>query len=177
MRPGRSVRPKIRLTEYGPDLISILRCFLSFETVLTTRNIIVFKTSRARSLVPRAASWARTRARLVRVAAAAAALAPVDGPRWPRTRVRPPAAVGQCARVQWQWASASRNDDACTRNDGPGHRSGRPLPASLDPGRRAVRRRRWLLHPTRMLAAVLVGTACVHLVGARLTLLPCIHPH
>ncbi len=43
MRPGHSVRPKIRLTESGTDLITILRCFLSFKTVCTTRNIIVFK--------------------------------------------------------------------------------------------------------------------------------------
>ncbi len=66
MRPGHSVRPKIRLTESGIDLITILRCFLSFKTVVMSRNIIVFKIkfsrpkkghpSRARSLVPRAAS-------------------------------------------------------------------------------------------------------------------------
>ncbi len=66
MRPGRSVRPKIRLTRSGIDLTTILRCFLSFKTVVTSRNIIVFKIkfsrpkhgrpSRARSYVPRAAS-------------------------------------------------------------------------------------------------------------------------
>ncbi len=66
MRPGHSVRPKIRLTESGTDLITILRCFLSFKTALTSRNIIVFNIffsparnghpSRARSLVPSAAS-------------------------------------------------------------------------------------------------------------------------
>ncbi len=43
MRPGHSVWPKIRLTESETDLITILRCFLSFKTVLTSRNIIVFK--------------------------------------------------------------------------------------------------------------------------------------
>ncbi len=67
VRPGHSVQPKIRLTESGTDLITILRCFLSYKTVVTPRNIIVFKInfsrpkighpSRARSLVPRAASW------------------------------------------------------------------------------------------------------------------------
>jgi hypothetical protein len=66
VRPGHSVRPKNRLTESGTDLITILRCFLSFKTVVTSRNIIVFKIkislpknghpSHARSLVPRAAS-------------------------------------------------------------------------------------------------------------------------
>ncbi len=58
--------PKIRLTETGTDLITILRCVLSFKTVVISRNIIVFKIkiswpknghpSHARSLVPRAAS-------------------------------------------------------------------------------------------------------------------------
>ncbi len=43
VRPGHSVRPKIRLTEFGTDLITILRCLLSFKTVVTIRNIIVFK--------------------------------------------------------------------------------------------------------------------------------------
>jgi hypothetical protein len=38
-----SVRPNIRLTEAGTDLITILMWFLSFKTVLTSRNIIVFK--------------------------------------------------------------------------------------------------------------------------------------
>ncbi len=66
MRPSHSVRPKNRLTASGNDLISILRCFLSFKTVVTSRNIIVFKIqtsgpknghpSLARSLVPRASS-------------------------------------------------------------------------------------------------------------------------
>ncbi len=66
MRPCHWVRPKIRLTESGTDLITILRCFLSFKTVVMSRNIIAFKIkfprpktgypSRARSLVPRAAS-------------------------------------------------------------------------------------------------------------------------
>jgi hypothetical protein len=61
VRPGHSVRPKIRLTESGTDLITILRCIPSFKTVLTSRNIIVFKIffrhpSLARSLVPLAAS-------------------------------------------------------------------------------------------------------------------------
>ncbi len=37
------VRPKHRLTVSGTDLITILRCFLSFKTVVTSRNIIVFK--------------------------------------------------------------------------------------------------------------------------------------
>ncbi len=67
MRPRHSVRPNIRLTGTGTDLITILRCVLSFKTVVTSRIIIVFKIkisrptnghpSRARSLVPRAASW------------------------------------------------------------------------------------------------------------------------
>ncbi len=66
MRPSHSVRPKIRLTASGNDLITILRCFLSFKAVVTARNINFFKTinslpknghpSRARSLVPRTAS-------------------------------------------------------------------------------------------------------------------------
>ncbi len=43
MRPGHSVRPKIRPMASETDLITILRCFLSFKTVLTSRNIIVFK--------------------------------------------------------------------------------------------------------------------------------------
>ncbi len=66
MKPGHSVLPKIRLTASGTDLITILRCFLAFKTVLTSRNIIAFKIkisrpknghqSRAWSLVPCAAS-------------------------------------------------------------------------------------------------------------------------
>ncbi len=43
VRPGHSVLPNIRLTEAGTDLITILRCSLSFKTVLTSRNITVFK--------------------------------------------------------------------------------------------------------------------------------------
>jgi hypothetical protein len=43
VRPGHSARSKIRLTGSGTDLITILRCFLSFKTVVTSRNIIVFK--------------------------------------------------------------------------------------------------------------------------------------
>jgi hypothetical protein len=42
-RPIHSVQPKIRLTASGTDLITILRCFLSLKTVVTSRNIIVFK--------------------------------------------------------------------------------------------------------------------------------------
>ncbi len=42
-RPGLSVRPKIRLPESGTDLITMLRCFLSFKTVVTSRNIMAFK--------------------------------------------------------------------------------------------------------------------------------------
>jgi hypothetical protein len=42
-RPIHSVRPKIRLTASGTDLLTILRCFLSFRTVVTSRNIIMFK--------------------------------------------------------------------------------------------------------------------------------------
>jgi hypothetical protein len=67
VRPGHSAQPEIRLTASGTDLITILRCFLSFKTVVTSRNIIVFKIkfsrpkngypSHAHSLVPRAASW------------------------------------------------------------------------------------------------------------------------
>ncbi len=66
VRPGHSVWPKIRLTESGTDQITILRCFLSFKTVIISRNNIVFKIkfsqpknghpSRARSLVPRTSS-------------------------------------------------------------------------------------------------------------------------
>ncbi len=37
------VQLKIRATESGTDLITISRCFLSFKTVITSRNIIVFK--------------------------------------------------------------------------------------------------------------------------------------
>jgi hypothetical protein len=33
--PGLSVRPKLRLTESATDLITILRCALSFKTVVT----------------------------------------------------------------------------------------------------------------------------------------------
>ncbi len=43
MRPCHSAQPEIRLIESGTDLITILRCFLSFETLVTSRNIIVFK--------------------------------------------------------------------------------------------------------------------------------------
>ncbi len=44
VRPSHLVRPKIRLAESGTDLITILRCFLSFKTVFSTsQNIIVFK--------------------------------------------------------------------------------------------------------------------------------------
>ncbi len=43
VRPGRSVRSKKRLTEPGTDLNTILRCFLSFKTFVTSQNIIVFK--------------------------------------------------------------------------------------------------------------------------------------
>ncbi len=32
-----------KITESGTDLNTILRCFLSFKTVVTSRNIIVFK--------------------------------------------------------------------------------------------------------------------------------------
>jgi hypothetical protein len=42
-RPSHSVRPKSRLTESGTDLVTIFRCFLSFQIVVTTRNTIVFK--------------------------------------------------------------------------------------------------------------------------------------
>ena len=42
-RTRHSVRHKFRLTESGTDLITIERCFLSFKTVVTSRNIIVFK--------------------------------------------------------------------------------------------------------------------------------------
>ncbi len=42
-RPGHSARPKIRAIASGTDLITILRCFLSFKTVFTSPNIIVFK--------------------------------------------------------------------------------------------------------------------------------------
>jgi hypothetical protein len=71
VRSGLSVRPKIRLTESGTDQITILRCFLSFKTVVMSRNSIVFKIkislpknghpSHARSLVPRASSCAARR--------------------------------------------------------------------------------------------------------------------
>ena len=67
--PGHSVRPKIRPMASETDLITILRCFLSFKTVVTSPNIIVFKIkisrpknghpSHARSLVPRASSWGK----------------------------------------------------------------------------------------------------------------------
>ncbi len=67
MRPGHSVWLNIRLTKAGADLITILRCSLSFKTVLTPWNIIVFKIkfllpknghpSHARILLPRAISW------------------------------------------------------------------------------------------------------------------------
>jgi hypothetical protein len=43
VRPDRSVRSKKRLTESGTDLNPISRCFLSFKTVVTSRNILVFK--------------------------------------------------------------------------------------------------------------------------------------
>ncbi len=67
VRPGHSARLKIRLTEAGTDLIIIfLWCSLSLKTVLTSRNIIVFKIkfplpknghpSHARILLPRAIS-------------------------------------------------------------------------------------------------------------------------
>ncbi len=36
-------QPEIRLIESGTDLITILRCFLSIKTVVTSRNIIIFK--------------------------------------------------------------------------------------------------------------------------------------
>jgi hypothetical protein len=42
-RPGHSVQPKIRVTESGTDQITILRCFLSFKTVVISQNSIVFK--------------------------------------------------------------------------------------------------------------------------------------
>jgi hypothetical protein len=67
VRPCHLIQPKIRLTEYETDLITILRCFLLFQTVVTSRNIIAFKikfslqkkTIRVcvRSSVPRPASW------------------------------------------------------------------------------------------------------------------------
>ena len=41
--PGRSDRSKKRIIESGTDLNTILRCFLSFKTVVTSRNILVFK--------------------------------------------------------------------------------------------------------------------------------------
>jgi hypothetical protein len=44
VKPSHSVQLKLRLTESGTDLITILSCFLSFKTVATSRNIIVFKT-------------------------------------------------------------------------------------------------------------------------------------
>jgi hypothetical protein len=43
VRPGNLVWPKIRLTASVTDLITILRCFLSFKTVTTSRDIVVFK--------------------------------------------------------------------------------------------------------------------------------------
>jgi hypothetical protein len=43
MRPWHSIQPKIRLTEHVTDLITMLRCFLSFNTVVMSRNIMVFK--------------------------------------------------------------------------------------------------------------------------------------
>ncbi len=46
VRPGHSVRPKTRLTESETDQSdpsTILRCFLSFKTVVTSRNIKVFQ--------------------------------------------------------------------------------------------------------------------------------------
>ncbi len=43
-RPGRSVQSKKRLTGSGTDLNTVLRCFLLFKTVVTSRNILVFKT-------------------------------------------------------------------------------------------------------------------------------------
>jgi hypothetical protein len=35
VRPGHMFWPKLRLTESGTDLFTILRCFLSFKTVVT----------------------------------------------------------------------------------------------------------------------------------------------
>ncbi len=42
-RSSHSVRPKISLTDAGTDLITISMCVLSFKTVATPRNAIVFK--------------------------------------------------------------------------------------------------------------------------------------
>ena len=43
MRPSHPVQSQNKLTEVGTDLVTILRCFLSFKTVATSRNILVFK--------------------------------------------------------------------------------------------------------------------------------------
>jgi hypothetical protein len=43
VRPCHSIWPKISLTKPGTNLITSLRCFLSFKTVVTSRNIKVFK--------------------------------------------------------------------------------------------------------------------------------------
>ncbi len=43
VRPGRSDRSKKRLTGSETDLNTILRCFLSFKTVILSRNILLFK--------------------------------------------------------------------------------------------------------------------------------------
>jgi hypothetical protein len=66
VRPGRLVRPKIRPTRSGIDLLTILRCLLSCKTVVMSRKIIGFKIkislpknshpSRVLSSVPRVAS-------------------------------------------------------------------------------------------------------------------------
>ncbi len=68
-RPCHSFRPKIRITASGTDLITILTCFLfiSNSPYLTKHHSFQDKNfpakkdnlSRARSLVPRAASWIR----------------------------------------------------------------------------------------------------------------------
>ena len=67
VRPGQSVRSKKGLTESWIDLTTILRCFLSFKTVVTSRNILVFKIkfsrpkndhpSHPRKFGPRATAW------------------------------------------------------------------------------------------------------------------------
>ncbi len=41
--PDLLVQPKIRLTDSGTNLLTILTCFLSFKTVVTSQDIIVFK--------------------------------------------------------------------------------------------------------------------------------------
>jgi hypothetical protein len=42
-RPGRFNRSNKRKTESGTDLNTILRCFISLKTVVTSRNNLVFK--------------------------------------------------------------------------------------------------------------------------------------